>query len=210
MHLAVSVWAAAQPLSNVRMGRTKRYLDSMGSSLEGITETDRKTIAVTISEGNHTKFTYRRLVVLEQEAGARGWPQVLFPPGAPAPKHWQARQFRYRHKCLFPRNPAAIRIEPFERLVIRGGIWIDGTGAPPFGPVDIVIENNVITEGKVVSSPHVAIDPGGRPAKDHCRLDGYWKAPDELPCKMVPAAFVAGLLITGTQSAEVVNQLLRG
>ena len=28
---------------------------------------------------------------------------------------------------------------PYERLVIRGAILIDGTGAPPYGPVDIVI-----------------------------------------------------------------------
>jgi hypothetical protein len=28
---------------------------------------------------------------------------------------------------------------PFERLIIRGATLIDGTGAPPIGPVDIVI-----------------------------------------------------------------------
>ncbi len=35
---------------------------------------------------------------------------------------------------------------PYNRLVIRGAMVIDGTGAPPSGPVDIVIEKNVITE----------------------------------------------------------------
>ncbi len=29
---------------------------------------------------------------------------------------------------------------PFERLIIRGATVIDGTGAPPAGPTDIVIE----------------------------------------------------------------------
>ncbi|MFV8227013.1 amidohydrolase, partial [Christiangramia aquimixticola] len=29
---------------------------------------------------------------------------------------------------------------PFQRLIIRGAIVIDGTGAPPAGPADIVIE----------------------------------------------------------------------
>ena len=29
---------------------------------------------------------------------------------------------------------------PFDRLIIRGVYVIDGTGAPPFGPADIVIE----------------------------------------------------------------------
>ena len=28
----------------------------------------------------------------------------------------------------------------YERLVIRGGYIIDGTGAPPYGPADIVVE----------------------------------------------------------------------
>ena len=28
---------------------------------------------------------------------------------------------------------------PFKTMVIRGGMLIDGTGAPPRGPVDIVI-----------------------------------------------------------------------
>ncbi len=35
---------------------------------------------------------------------------------------------------------------PYARLVIRGATVIDGTGAPPSGPVDIVIERNVITQ----------------------------------------------------------------
>ena len=35
---------------------------------------------------------------------------------------------------------------PFARLIIRGATMIDGTGAPPMGPVDIVIENNRIRE----------------------------------------------------------------
>ncbi len=34
---------------------------------------------------------------------------------------------------------------PFETLVIRGAILIDGTGAPPRGPVNITIRNNRIT-----------------------------------------------------------------
>jgi hypothetical protein len=33
---------------------------------------------------------------------------------------------------------------PYERLILRGGIVIDGTGAPPRGPMDIVIEGNKI------------------------------------------------------------------
>ena len=39
---------------------------------------------------------------------------------------------------------------PFKTLAIRGAILIDGTGAPPQGPVDIVIENNRIKDRKSV------------------------------------------------------------
>ena len=52
---------------------------------------------------------------------------------------------------------------PFQRLVIRGVTIIDGTGAPPFGPADIVIEGNRIVQVATVGYPKVAIDPQGRP-----------------------------------------------
>lgn len=35
---------------------------------------------------------------------------------------------------------------PFDTLVIKGAIMIDGTGGPPEGPVDIVIEKNIIKD----------------------------------------------------------------
>ena len=35
---------------------------------------------------------------------------------------------------------------PFRRLVLRGATVLDGTGAPPWGPADIVIEGDRITE----------------------------------------------------------------
>ena len=46
-------------------------------------------------------------------------------------------------------TPAPDRSEgdgPYERLILRGGILIDGTGSPPVGPVDIVVENDRITQ----------------------------------------------------------------
>ena len=42
---------------------------------------------------------------------------------------------------------------PFERMVLRGATMIDGTGAPPIGPVDIVIENDRIVQVSVVGHP---------------------------------------------------------
>ena len=51
----------------------------------------------------------------------------------------------------------------YQQLIIRGGYLIDGSGAPPTGPVDIVIEDNRITVIKNVGSPGLPIDPNNRP-----------------------------------------------
>ncbi len=48
---------------------------------------------------------------------------------------------------------------PFDRLIIRGVTMIDGTGSPPLGPVDIVVEGNRIAEIKSAGTP-------GLPMKD--------------------------------------------
>ena len=52
---------------------------------------------------------------------------------------------------------------PFERLIIRGAIVIDGTGAPPRGPVDIVVEGNRIARIVGVGVPGRPIPEDGRP-----------------------------------------------
>jgi len=52
---------------------------------------------------------------------------------------------------------------PWSQLIIRGVTLINGNGAPPTGPVDIVVEKNRITEIKTVGYPGVAIDPAKRP-----------------------------------------------
>src|SRR5262249_57084155 len=63
-----------------------------------------------------------------------------------------------------PKAPARAEGEgPFPHLILRGATLIDGTGAPPFGPVDIVIEGNRITKIKAVGFPGVAIDAERRP-----------------------------------------------
>ena len=43
-----------------------------------------------------------------------------------------------------PDRPADEGRGPFQRLIVQGVMLIDGTGAPPRGPVDIVIEGNRI------------------------------------------------------------------
>lgn len=53
---------------------------------------------------------------------------------------------------------------PYPQLIIRGVTLINGTGAPPSGPVDIVIENNKIVQIQGVGSPGLPINPNRRPA----------------------------------------------
>jgi imidazolonepropionase-like amidohydrolase len=62
---------------------------------------------------------------------------------------------------------------PFERLIIRGATLIDGTGAPPIGPVDIVIEGNRITKIKSVGYPGLAIDEDKRPQDATREIDAH-------------------------------------
>ncbi len=61
----------------------------------------------------------------------------------------------------FSQNPMSEG--PFDQLIIRGVTLINGNGAPPRGPVDIVVENNKITKIQVVGYPGVAIDDAKRP-----------------------------------------------
>ena len=62
-----------------------------------------------------------------------------------------------------PNRPAGEGEGPFERLILRGATLIDGTGAPPFGPVDIVVEDARIVNIVSVGAPDVAINPNRRP-----------------------------------------------
>jgi imidazolonepropionase-like amidohydrolase len=61
---------------------------------------------------------------------------------------------------------------PHDRLVIRGVTVIDGTGAPPRGPMDIVIAQDRIVEVQSVGFPKVPIDERNRPAKGSKEIDG--------------------------------------
>lgn len=67
----------------------------------------------------------------------------------------------------FPQIPKAPEVEegegPWPQLIIRGVTVIKGDGAPPIGPVDVVVENNKIVQVKVVGYPGVAIDAKRRP-----------------------------------------------
>ena len=47
--------------------------------------------------------------------------------------------------------------------IIRGVTLINGNGSPPLGPVDIVIEKNIIKSIKTVGYPGVEINERRRP-----------------------------------------------
>ena len=68
---------------------------------------------------------------------------------------------------------------PYDRLVIRGATMMDGTGAPPMGPVDIVIEGDRIAEIRSVGYPGVEIREGRRPEPGTREIDwhGKWVLP---------------------------------
>jgi len=73
-------------------------------------------------------------------------------------------------------RPAPARAEgdgPFDRLIIRGATLIDGTGAPPRGPVDIVVERNRITRIADVGVPGVEINPERRPKDATREIDAH-------------------------------------
>lgn len=72
-----------------------------------------------------------------------------------------------------PDRPEGEGIGPFRRLVIRGAILIDGTGAPPIGPADVVIEGNRISEIKSVGAPGAAIGARARPAAGDYEIDAH-------------------------------------
>jgi imidazolonepropionase len=64
---------------------------------------------------------------------------------------------------------------PFDRLVLRGATVIDGTGAPPWGPADIVVQRDRIVAIVPVGSPKKAIDPTRRPPRGDREIDCHGK-----------------------------------
>jgi len=69
-----------------------------------------------------------------------------------------------------PRRPGE-GAGPFARLVIRGATMVDGTGSPPIGPVDIVVEQGRIAEIRSVGFPRVPIRESARPAPGDYEVD---------------------------------------
>lgn len=68
---------------------------------------------------------------------------------------------------------------PYRKLVIRGAMMIPGDGAPPIGPVDIVVEGNRITGVEPAGTPGVPLEPGRKPKDADREIDatGMWVFP---------------------------------
>jgi imidazolonepropionase-like amidohydrolase len=70
---------------------------------------------------------------------------------------------------------------PWPRLILRGVTIVDGTGAPPYGPADLVVERNRIALIKRVGNPGVAIDqaerPKAEPGDKEIDLSGHYLLP---------------------------------
>lgn len=100
---------------------------------------------------------------------------------------------------------------PFSRLVIRGATLIDGTGAPPRGPVDIVVVNNRISEIRSVGNPGVPIRPEGRPDPGDREIDasGMYVLPGFVDCH-AHIATPQHALVGTTPPAEYVYKLWMG
>ena len=52
---------------------------------------------------------------------------------------------------------------PFDQLIIRGATLVNGNGSPPIGPVDIVIEKDIIKSIINVGYPGIDIIESRRP-----------------------------------------------
>ena len=70
---------------------------------------------------------------------------------------------------------------PHERLILRGLTVINGEGAPPIGPMDIVIEGDTIAEVRNVGYPGIGIRDEDRPEVQEgdrvIDLEGHYASP---------------------------------
>jgi imidazolonepropionase-like amidohydrolase len=107
------------------------------------------------------------LALLMTATAIAAGPQTPARPQGAAPQAVPARD---------PLTPAPARRGeegrgPFKTLVIRGAILIDGSGAPPVGPVDIVVEGNRIQAVRSAGTPGLALRTGRQPQNADLEID---------------------------------------
>jgi hypothetical protein len=80
---------------------------------------------------------------------------------------------------------------PWPQLIIRGVTLINSTGAPPVGPVDIVVEKNRIVQIANVGNPGLPINNDGRPklkeGGKELNCEGMFLLPGLLICMVILA-----------------------
>ncbi len=70
-----------------------------------------------------------------------------------------------------PNRKAGEGVGPFKTLAIRGVMVIDGTGAPPFGPMDVIVEGNRIAAIRSAGTPGLPLRTDRPPKAEH-EVDG--------------------------------------
>src|SRR5262245_27380069 len=92
------------------------------------------------------------------------------PPAAPAGRQGGAAAQAGRQGggggafVAAPARRAGEGLGPFKSLLIRGVMVIDGTGAPPYGPMNVFVENNRILRITSAGTPGLPTRQGGPPA----------------------------------------------
>jgi len=119
---------------------------------------------------------FRGTVLAVAAVLAAAW--LAVPAVAQAPEPGEEALARMQRSGLDRPAPAPNRGEdegegPFERLVIRGVTVIDGTGAPPIGPMDIIVEGDRIAAIRSVGAPGLSIKEGDRPKAGDFELDAH-------------------------------------
>ena len=130
-------------------------------------------------------MTLRRLLLILAAIGVGTWPigaghpwselqaQTQTPPPAQGRQGGAPQAGRGGGAFVAaPARRAGEGLGPFKRLVVRNVMVIDGTGAPPIGPMNVIVEGNRILQIQGAGTPGVPQRQGGAgPQADHV-IDG--------------------------------------
>ncbi len=104
-----------------------------------------------------------------------------------------------------PDRPEGEGLGPYDRLVIRGATLIDGTGAPPFGPVDIVVEGNRIADIKTGGTAGLPVERGDDDGARVIDADGMYVLPGFVDAHAHLSVSLHGLVGTVTPAEYVLK-----
>ena len=90
-------------------------------------------------------------------------------------------------------NAQEISQGPYDQLIIRGVTLINGNGAPPIGPIDIEVKNNIITKIQTVGYPGIKKRRNGPVLQKNGKelnCDGMYILPGFLICTDILEVFL--------------------